>query len=80
MPSTNMARKCKFVQNIQLFTLRYSLTATEVVRRKLDVLILSRQNERNQESHLPCVRFTAGDWSALCPALRRVTAIISPPP
>lgn len=80
MLSTNMARKCKFVQNIQLFALRYSLTATEVVRRKLDVLILSRHHERNQESQLACVRCTATDRSALCATLRRVTPIIGPPP
>ena len=39
MHSTNMARQCKFVQNTQLFTLSYSRTATEIVLRKLDVLI-----------------------------------------
>jgi hypothetical protein len=66
MHSTNMARQCKFVQKIQLFALRSSRTATEVVLRKLDVLILSRVSERNQkESLLPCVRCIVGDRSAL---------------
>jgi hypothetical protein len=80
MHSANMARQCKFVQNIRLFTLCYSRTATEVVLRKLDVLILSRVSERNQESQLPCVRCIVGDRSALCRASRRVYTIISSSP
>ena len=68
MHSTNMARQCKFVQKIQLFTLCYSRTVTEVVLRKLDVLILSRVSERNQESQLPCVWCIVGERSALCRA------------
>jgi hypothetical protein len=81
MHSTNMARQCKFAQKIQLFTLLYSRSATEVVLRKLDVLILSRVSERNQEvSLLPCVQCIVGDRSALCHASWRVYAIISSSP